>query len=821
MGTVLETLKLSLPSNIAPPRSHHPPPPRPRPRHRDCDCERSSSSPLFCVLRSRLRLRASPSSLFSVLCSVSLLVSVFISAQSLRRPFELAGCSSRLCHGLTAKMSSQQSSSSSVSSSTSSRYTSGEVSSTNPLWAYVTMLQNKKEGGGNASWRCNYCNIIYKGSYFRVKSHLLKEKGHGIAICSQVSNDCLEEMKKIEREAMEKSKPVHVPLPTGTTSFNPSLDGGKRRRAETPIGRAFNNEARDHLSCEIARLFYSAGLPFNLARNPYFISAFSYAANNPISGFLPPSYNAIRTTLLQREKAHILKLLQPIKDTWSEKGVSLVTDGWTDAQRRPLINFMAISDSGPMFLKVVDGSGEFKDKHYISDLMFSVIDEIGPQNVVQIITDNAPVCKAAGSIVESIHHHIFWTPCVVHTLNLALKDICCPKNTENNVVVYEACNWISSIADDAFFIKNFIMNHSMRLAMFNQFVHLKLLAVAETRFASIIIMLKRMRTIKHGLQSMVISEQWSHYREDNVQKVASVKEIILNDCWWDQVDYVLNFTSPIYDMLRSCDTDEPSLHLFYEKWDSMIEKVKLAIYQHEGKELNEHSSFYEVVYGVLIFRWTKSNTPLHCLAHSLNPRYYCRQWLEEVPNRVPPHRDNEICVGRNKCLRTYFPESKDRIEVTQEFVKFSSAAEDLGQFDSLQDRWNLKPKEWWIMYGSSIPKLQSIALKLLSQPSSSSCCERNWSTYSFIHSMKRNRLNPKRAEDLVFIHTNLRLLSRKGKSYKEGESKLWDLAADEWDPSEGVGVLEVASLSLDEPDLEAVLFTDDGDGNDEIDTVRV
>ncbi|KAJ1403117.1 Ribonuclease H-like superfamily [Sesbania bispinosa] len=335
------------------------------------------------------------------------------------------------------------------------------------------------------------------------------------------------------------------------------------------------------------------------------------------------------------------------------------------------------------------------------------------------------------------------------------------------------------------------MNHSMRLAIFNHFVHLKLLAVAETIFAYIIIMLKRMRTIKHGLQSMVISEQWSHYREDNVQKAASVKEIILNDCWWDQVDYVLNFTSPIYDMLRSCDTDEPILHLVYEKWDSMIEKVKLAIYQHEGKELNEHSSFYDVVYGVLIFRWTKSII----VGNGLRKE---KQMLEKLLSGI-----------------------KDRIEVTQEFVKFSSAGEELGQFDSLRDRWNLKPKEWWIMYGSAIPKLQSIALKLLSQPSSSSCCERNWSTYSFIHSMKRNRLNPKRAEDLVCIHTNLRLLSRKGKSYKEGESKLWDLAGDEWDPSEGVGVLEVASLSLDELDLEAVLFTDDEDGTDEIDIVRV
>ena len=63
---------------------------------------------------------------------------------------------------------------------------------------------------------------------------------------------------------------------------------------------------------------------------------------------------------------------------------------------------------------------------------------------------------------------------------------------------------------------------------------------------------------------------------------------------------------------------------------------------------------------------------------------------------------------------------------------FSSADGEFGQFDSLQDRWILKSKEWWITYGSSIPKLQSIALKLLAQPSSSSSAEKNRSTYGFI-----------------------------------------------------------------------------------------
>ena len=34
----------------------------------------------------------------------------------------------------------------------------------------------------------------------------------------------------------------------------------------------------------------------------------------------------------------------------------------------------------------------------------------------------------------------------------------------------------------------------------------------------------------------------------------------------------------------------------------------------------------------------------------------------------------------------------------------------------------------------------------------------NWSTYSFVHNKVRNRLQPSRVEDLVYIYTNSRLL---------------------------------------------------------------
>ena len=43
-------------------------------------------------------------------------------------------------------------------------------------------------------------------------------------------------------------------------------------------------------------------------------------------------------------------------------------------------------------------------------------------------------------------------------------------------------------------------------------------------------------------------------------------------------------------MLRIADTNKPCLHLVYEMWDSMIEKVKAVIYRHEGLEDDQYSS---------------------------------------------------------------------------------------------------------------------------------------------------------------------------------------------------------------------------------------
>ena len=94
----------------------------------------------------------------------------------------------------------------------------------------------------------------------------------------------------------------------------------------------------------------------------------------------------------------------------------------------------------------------------------------------------------------------------------------------------------------------------------------------------------------------------------------------MDEDWWEKINCIVAFTESIYDMIRVCDTNKPCLHLVYELWDSMIEKVKITIYEHERKQLHESPPFYYVIHLILVDRWAKNNTPLHYLAHSLNPR---------------------------------------------------------------------------------------------------------------------------------------------------------------------------------------------------------
>jgi hypothetical protein len=65
--------------------------------------------------------------------------------------------------------------------------------------------------------------------------------------------------------------------------------------------------------------------------------------NEAPQGFKGSNYGKLRTMLLQKESSLIHDILKPVRSSWTNTGVSIISYGWTDTKRRSLVNVIASS----------------------------------------------------------------------------------------------------------------------------------------------------------------------------------------------------------------------------------------------------------------------------------------------------------------------------------------------------------------------------------------------------------------------------------------------------------------------------------------------
>lgn len=114
-----------------------------------------------------------------------------------------------------------------------------------------------------------------------------------------------------------------------------------------------------------------------------------------------PSHEAIRSDLLAAVKAKVQEGCDPWwQHALKVTGLVLGSDGWTDAQGIPLLNFLLSSPKGINFLHALDTSGQEKTGEFIAEKLSEVIDEVGPQYISTVIMDGASNNVSANGILE-------------------------------------------------------------------------------------------------------------------------------------------------------------------------------------------------------------------------------------------------------------------------------------------------------------------------------------------------------------------------------------------------------------------------------------
>lgn len=179
------------------------------------------------------------------------------------------------------------------------------------------------------------------------------------------------------------------------------LKGRKGGKQQT-INEVCRKDLRDKACKEIARWFYDAGLPFNAASyDSFHIAMEAVAQFGP--GFKPPSMHELRVPLLKNEVESTQNELKDYKKEWALKGCSILSDGWRDSTvQKDIVNFLVNSPKGSVFLKSLDVSEIKKDANTLFKMLDDMVEEIGEENVLQVVTDNASNYVKAGRYTKQL-----------------------------------------------------------------------------------------------------------------------------------------------------------------------------------------------------------------------------------------------------------------------------------------------------------------------------------------------------------------------------------------------------------------------------------
>ena len=209
----------------------------------------------------------------------------------------------------------------------------------------------------------------------------------------------------------------------------------------------------------------------------------------------------------------------------------------------------------------------------------------------------------------------------------------------------------------------------------------------------------------------------------------------------------------------------------YERMDRMVGEIKDIMTQDD----NPHKRDYSEVEEIIMACWEKMNIPLHSLAFTLTPNSMIHDIEKSAPRgyvRKAPQKDPDVMKAVLEAVKKFGNGDNEQKILRQQFSYFIFKKGMYAMSAAKLHGYNMDAIYWWEAYGSETPNLAAVAVRILSQPISSSLAERIQSTYEYIHNAKRNKLN---VDKLVFVHVYLRLLSRVIESYKQGPHSKWDI----------------------------------------------
>uniref|UniRef100_A0A453ESH7 DUF659 domain-containing protein n=1 Tax=Aegilops tauschii subsp. strangulata TaxID=200361 RepID=A0A453ESH7_AEGTS len=178
---------------------------------------------------------------------------------------------------------------------------------------------------------------------------------------------------------------------------------------------------------------------------------------------------------------------------------------------------------------------------HTSEVIFQLVDEaieeVGPENVVQVVTDNASNNMGAKKMLLEKRPNMFWISCATHTNNLMLQGIVdLPR--------------FSKVLEKTKAFTIFVYGHTRTLYCMKHLSSGKeIIRPGVTRFASAYLTLESLLDKKDQLRKMVVDDRWDKLREVKSKNVKVATTTMMSMAFCKDLKLCLNVFEPLVKVL--------------------------------------------------------------------------------------------------------------------------------------------------------------------------------------------------------------------------------------------------------------------------------
>lgn len=558
--------------------------------------------------------------------------------------------------------------------------------------------------------QCNYCGKVVS-TFFRLKYHLGGVRGD-VAPCENVPQNVRELFKNslLERKTESFGKGVgELYNPTLPQKRNccPNLNSVKHNKHETaqnagpcdprqvdmdstveddlsgsaslPNGSigsqtAINSETRKYSAQKlIARFFYETGVDFSAVNAPSFKKMVNATLGRGQVEYSIPSFQELKGWLLEDEVKEMQEYVKKIRHSWASTGCSILLDGWIDEKCRHLVNFLVDCPLGAVYLRSIDVTSFIGDVDKLQLLMDRVIEDIGVDNVVQVVSYSTKGWVGdVGKQFMDRCKRVVWTVSASYCIELMLEEIGMIES-------------IRGVLTEAKTITRFIYGHETVLNLLKKHTlgH-DLIKPSKIRSAMPFMNLENIVSEKQNLKSMFASSEWNTSIWASRTEGKMVGHLVGDHSFWTGAEIALKATMPLVRVLSLINqADKPQVGYIYETMDQVKETIK--------EELKNKKSQYMPFWQVIDEIWdTYLHSPIHAAGYYLNPSLFYSSDF---------YSDAEVSFGLLNSIIRLVPDQGSQDLISRQLEQYRLARGGFKEGSAIDRRTTIPPGRTALYFG--------------------------------------------------------------------------------------------------------------------------